>query len=195
MPRYLPHPFGSDDRPRDDATQSMTWRARRDACRPLAEIEAMSPVRRERALAVKKAAAAMLAPGAEGVTPRGRVEALRIVLGVVHGGDPPNDWAAAHYARERERMRRMIEAGDPKLIEYRRRRDAWRRTPEGRARTNAQQAARQAKRRAVQAALAAQAREAERAAEDERAAWAALHAEVEALKEKADRMGVTLAGL
>jgi len=180
----------------------MTWRARRDACRPIEDILAMSPVRRERALAVRKAAEQMSRQGADAVTPHGRIEALRVVLGAVHGGDPADDWAERHRTRERERMRRRAAAGDPKLIEEQRRGRLSQQTPEARARRAscyALEAARRAKgRRPMQAARSptpTAAQEALKEAEREVAAWAALLAETDALAEKAARMGVTLPGL
>ena len=152
MRPYKPHPFGPDDRPRSDAVQSMTWRARRDACRPACEIAAMSPARRERALAVRAAAAAMLTDAM--TTPCGHIEALRVRLAVPRGGDLRDDWAERHRQRERERMRRRREAADPKLTDERERGRQQERTPEGRAKRARWDAARYAAKKAWRAAAA-----------------------------------------
>lgn len=203
---YMPGPFGESSRPGAYASDA-AWRARRDACRPMAEILAMPPVRRKRALATREAAARMAYdPSA---TPIGRITALRIVLADTLDIPLAKDWAIAHRKREQERMRARDKAGDPKRAEERQRakdaprsterlaaeREARQQRDRGRRPSRAEREVNAREAEASEGALAAQAREAERAAEDERGAWAALHAEAEALREKATRMGVTLPGL
>ncbi len=104
------------------------WRARRDAGRPMAEILAMPPVRRARALATREAAARMACdPSATAI---GRTTALRIVLADTLDIPLAEDWAIAHRKRERERMRARDEAGDTKRAGERKRSRDVPRSPE-----------------------------------------------------------------
>jgi hypothetical protein len=77
-------------------------------------------------------------------TPCGQIAALRVGLAVPPGGDLTDDWAERHRLRERERMRRRQEAGDPKLAAARQRARQKAKTPEGRAKRARQEAAKRA---------------------------------------------------